>query len=92
MLGRREVEQMGLLNQVLRVDLIRRVTFQTCRRLRREPSGELKEEHPGRENLSVAGMFKEQQGGKPGWRLVSRGEVSRDERKEVMGDKIIKEL
>lgn len=41
---------------------------------------------------SVAGMFEEQQGGKPGWKLVSRAEVSRDERKEVMGDKIIKEL
>lgn len=42
--------------------------------------------------LRVAGMFKEQQGGKPGWSRVSKGEERRGERKEVMGAEILKKL
>ena len=42
--------------------------------------------------LRVDGMFKEQQGSKPGWSRVSKGEERRDERKEVMGAESLKKL
>lgn len=40
---------------------------------------------------SVASTLKEQQGDKPAWSRMSKGEKSGDERKEVMGGKMRRE-
>lgn len=82
MLEKREVDQGEILNQVVRVDLTERVTVRGRLEMVKEaamriPGGERSGQGRGPARArccGLAGVFKEQQGGKPCWRRVSEGE------------------